>query len=205
MSLNEFEKIEKAVGLYWTWNTDDDPKNAVKQLETFAKNHQDNWLAPYWASYISTQIANSMKDHAHYLDQAQEFYNKAENALGEKKKDSITYSYFKGLQSLIYRLKMFRTQDATAKTDLNTKALQELNNAIDLNPNNPVLWVLSATDSTLDHQNSKGHRLTSVALLRDAKEEFKKIKNRNKSDITYWNEHWITPWLKGLTPKNMKQ
>ena len=91
----------------------------------------------------------------------------------------------------------------TAKADLNTKALQALNNAIDLNPDNPVLWVLSATDNTLDHQNNKGHRLTSIALLKDAKVEFKKIKNRNKSDITYWNEQWISPWLKGLTPPNM--
>lgn len=199
---HELEEIETAVNLFWKWDGDEDPINAVKLLKKISKKYPNNWLAPYWASYISTQIANSIENKKNYLHIAQTYFDKAD-LIFVSTKDSVTYSYFEGLQSLIFRLKMFNSTNDDKKKNYQKKAINRLNNALSLNPNNPVLWVLLATQSKLNFKDNMGDRISSIIILQNAEKEFDLIENRGPAEISYWNEHWIKPWLRRLKPSHM--
>lgn len=203
MSLETFQQIEKAVNLYWAWEKDEDPKQAVNQLEMIAKQHPKNWVAPYWAAYIATQISNSIKGEAGYLDKAQTLFNQAENAFNNQQ-DSLTYSYFPALQCLIYRLKSFQPIEDKEKTALREKAKGSLKEGYQYDPTNPILWVLTATSPNLDYANNIGNRLAGAALLQKAKNVFAAMENKKTIDISYWNAHWVEPWLNNLVPSKVK-
>ncbi len=194
----QLTEIENAVNLYWVWDSDEDPKTAVDQLNALSKKYPKNWLAPFWSSYIATQITNSTKDVS-YLDKAQTSFDTAEKILMDSSKDSIAESYFKGLQCLIYDLRSFNEKDAEKTKELQAKALEELNQGLRLNWQNPVLWVLSATGPFNDFNNNLAQRQASLSLLFDAREKFAEITDRSKADISYMNEHWTSPWIKGLS------
>ncbi len=201
---SQIQEIEKAVGLYWKWDHDDEPKKAVTLLGEFSDKNPNNWLAPYWASYIATQISNADKNESAYLDKAQQYFNKARQAVGQQA-DSTTLSYFHGLQTLIYTLKSYREVSEEKAKELKNKSRESLNAGLKLYPGNPVLWVLSATSPNMNLRTNLGNVMASVALLKQAKREFSKISRRSPAAITYWNEHWIDPWLKNLTPPSMKK
>ncbi|GGI56966.1 hypothetical protein [Winogradskyella haliclonae] len=194
----EIVSIENAVNLYWESKNDNDPQKAIVELEAISKKYPQNWLVPFWSSYIATQVNNTTRD-ATFLDKAQLYYNDAEKALGSTKNDSIIYSYFKGLQSLIYRLKSFNAKDSKEVQKLQKQSLDELNEGIRLQPENPVLWVLSATGPFNNLRNNLAQQQTSLALLKDAKDKFSEIKERSKADISYMNEHWTDFWINGLS------
>lgn len=198
------EQVEKAVNLYWNWEKDEDPKLAVAQLESIAKKQPKNWIAPYWGAYIATQIGNSIKSETAYLGKAQILLDQAEKAFVNKQ-DSITYAYFPALQCLIYRLKSFRLKEDREKLALREKERNSLQEGYKLHSANPILWVMTATSPDLDHANNIGNRLASAALLQKAKDAFVKIRDRSPADISYWNEHWINPWMNNLISKKVKE
>jgi len=209
LSTTEIENMNQAVQIYWDWNTDEDPVKAIALLEQITTKNQDNWLAPYWASYIATQIANSSdKNTIEYLNKSQSFFDQANGRFSylNKKEDKYTSSNFNALQSLILRLKGFyynSNNDNKKGEDLLSKSLEQLNSGIKKSPNNPILMVLAAIEmATSKTNNGFGHIIAAIALLEKAKMEFKKINNRSASDITYWNEHWIDSWLNNLRPPN---
>lgn len=131
----ELVEIEEAVDKYWKWETDDDPKQAVIDLEKFTRKYPNNWLAPYWASYISTQISNSIQGEEAFYKKAQTFYGQANDRF-KNKEDNILCSCLPALQSLIYQLQSFRAQEGVGDS-LSRKALESLNEAYNLSLNNP--------------------------------------------------------------------
>lgn len=200
-SKSEVKSLEGAVSYYWKWNTDDDPIKAVLLLEEFSNTYKDNWVGQYWAAYISTQIANSIQDKSdEYLGKAQVYLDESVKRFNKNQQEGIE-PYFRALQSLIYRLKSFSSKNSKEQSqNFLNKAKEELNNAIKASPENPVVMVMAATNMGNSHNGNFSLIIGAIALLEKAKLEFNKIKDRSPADITYWNEHWIDPWLKNLSP-----
>ncbi len=202
----QLNKVEEATKLYWKWDKDEEPVKAVKLLEKISNQEADNWVAPYWAAYISTQLINSNKKYAGYLDKAQVFMDKANSAFA-KKPHKNAQPYFHALQALIYRFQSFKYAGLKDKKNFDIykeKSLQELNKGIKVSPDNPVLMVLTATEMGSNPKGDFGKIIASIALLEKAQVKFRKINDRSPADITYWNEHWIKFWLKRLNPPQKK-
>jgi len=206
LSSTEIKSMNDAVQFYWDWKSDEDPIKAVTLLEEVTLKHQSNWIAPYWAAYISTQIANSSdKNKIEHLEKAQSYFNQAigRYAYTTKKEDNYISSNFNALHSLILRLTGFYfksiNQEIKAK-EYSDKSIEQLNAGIKKSAENPILMVLAATEVATTENKNFGNIIAAIALLEKAKKEFEKIKNRDKTDITYWNEHWIDPWLNNLRP-----
>ena len=199
LNKSQLNEIEKAVTLYWDGKTPE-AKQAVELLEKITEKESDNWVAPYWASYISTQVVNSEKANAVYLEKAEQFYAKA-NLIFQKKPEESAIPYFHALQSLIYRFRSRRyasQQDWAKFGEFQGKAIKELNKGITKSPNNPVLMVLAATGIGRNREKDLRQTIAAVALLEKAKKEFEKITDRSPADITFWNEHWVNFWLRSL-------
>lgn len=206
LSKTQLNKVEEATKLYWKWDKDEEPIKAIQLLEKISNQDPNNWVAPYWAAYISTQLINSDKKYAGYLKKAQTFMDKSSSAFA-KKPDKKARPYFHALQSLIYRFQSFKYAALKDKENFDIykeKSVQELNKGIRMSPNNPVLMVLTATEMGSNPKGNFRKIIASIALLEKAKSEFKKIDNRSPADITYWNEHWIKFWLKRLKPPKQK-
>ena len=191
-------EIEKAVSLYWDGKTPE-AKQAVGLLEKITEKEPDNWYAPYWVSYISTQVVQDEKNNLVYLEKAEQYFDKANRAF-TKKSDKSAIPYFHALHALIYRFKsnQFTGKDWAKFGELRKKSLEEVNKGIAISPDNPVLMVLAATGIGRNRAGDLRQTIAAVALLEKAKVEFKKITDRSPADITYWNEHWINFWIKSL-------
>lgn len=199
LNKSQLNEVEKAVSLYWDGKTPE-AKQAVELLEKIAEKEPNNWVAPYWASYISTQVINSERNNSVYLEKAEKHFANAESIF-LKKPDASAKPYFHALQSLIYRFKsssFIRKQDWKSYGEWQKKSTQELNKGITMSPNNPVLMVLAATGIGRNREKDLRQTIAAIALLEKAQAEFKKINDRSPADITYWNEHWINFWLKSL-------
>ncbi|WP_273565839.1 hypothetical protein [Maribacter halichondriae] len=206
LSSTEIKDMKIAVQYYWDWNSDQDPIKAITLLEEITSKNHDNWVAPYWAAYISTQIANSSdKNKIEYLDKAQSFFDQANSRYSymAKNDDKYLLSNFNALHCLILRLKGFyfkSINNVLEANDYSKNSIEQLNNGIRNSPNNPILMVLAATEMATAKDKNFGDIIAAIALLEKAKSEFGKIKDRNTIDISYWNEHWIDSWLGNLRP-----
>jgi len=199
LNKTQLNEVEKAVSLYWDGKTPE-AKKAVELLEKIEQREPDNWVAPYWASYISTQIINSERNNTVYLEKAETYMDKANKAFA-KSPDDTAIPYFHGLQSLIYRFRanQFVAQKNWEKVgEFQKKSIVELNKGIAVSPTNPVLMVLAATGIGRNRVPDLRQTIAAVALLEKAQVEFKKITDRSPADITFWNEHWVNFWLKSL-------
>ncbi|NJM53118.1 MAG: hypothetical protein HC846_06830 [Blastocatellia bacterium] len=202
LSKPQLAELEQAVNLYWKWDKDEDPNKAIEILESISAKEPDNWVADFWAAYIATQVILINKENTDYLEKSEKLLEKSTQTFSRNPITSAT-PYFHGLRSLIYRFKSGRFVQLNDRKNYETfrdKAVEELNNGIKLNPENPFLMVLAATDIGNKNQGDSGHILAVVALLEKARNEYKKVTERSPADITYLNEHWISPWLKRLSP-----
>lgn len=189
--------VEEAVALYWKWDTDNEPEEAIKLLEDIYIKDKTNWLAPYWAAFISTQLGISVKGKANYMDKAQNYFDKAEESLQENM-DSTAIPYFHALQSLIYYLKIGDMKNKKY-FELHNKSLESLNKALEINPDIPALWVLSAINLADNSYGFLGNIMAATSLFEKAKKEFAGITNYSPADIRLWNKPWIDPWLNNLS------
>ena len=208
MTSIEIKSLNQAVQLYWDWKTDEDPITAIFLLEEITSKNGDNWVAPYWAAYIATQIANSTDENKlEYLNKARSYFDLAIGRYSYliNKEDKNISSNFDALNTLILRLKGYYYKSIDQEVKANEyllKSIEQLNEGIKKSVDNPILMVLAATEIATAKNTNYGHIIAAISLLEKAKLEFKKIKKRNKTDITYWNEHWIDPWLNNLKPQN---
>ncbi len=197
LNAGQVSQIEKAVDLYWNPKSKKDPNKAVDLLDEISKSDPNNWVAPYWASYISTQIYRSGPQNSKYIDRAQELIHRSYKVF-EKKPDKSAKAYFYALQSLIFQFKGFefaRSRDLKTYKVYMGKAEHELDLGLDLSPENPVLMVMLVSTQLNPMRVDFGEIVSMIALLEKAKMEFKKIKDRSPADIAFWNEHWIGFWL----------
>ncbi|MDJ0646463.1 MAG: hypothetical protein QNJ57_10825 [Flavobacteriaceae bacterium] len=205
LSSQQLVKTEEAVKLFWKWDSIEEPEKGVELLEAIVQNDKKNWVAPFWASYISTQLSNQRKDSTRKLaelNKAQEFLEKAYLNYSDNS-DQCFKPYFHALQTLIYTLKRYTYSTMGNKNEAKKFAgmqNEELNIGIKLSPENPVLMVLSATSMASNSNGDFKQIIGAIALLEKAKQAFKQLKDRNPVDIGYMNEHWVDNWLRRLQP-----
>ncbi|GAB5398462.1 MAG: hypothetical protein Aureis2KO_00470 [Aureisphaera sp.] len=205
LNKKQLKETEDAVKLFWKWDTIDEPERAVRMLSDINKRDPSNWIAPFWASYITTQLSNQreeIKESLEELNKAQEFLDEA-NKIYSKGSLPCFKPYFHALQTLIYTLKRYAYEGLKEQEKVKHFAelqLSELNKGIKLDINNPVLMVLAGTGLASRSNNDLSSIIAAISLLEKAKKEFEQIQNRSPADIGYMNEHWVAPWLKRLAP-----
>ena len=168
-------------------------------LSTLGKKYPDEWLPEYWSSYFYTQIArgfssvkNPPKDMStkQLLKLSQQNLDVASAKI--KHKSPEQESDFHALQSLIYSF-----QSGVAKSNEDKKKFKEMETleikqAIQKNPNNPLMEVIIATK--LIYQRDYKSILAGRTLLLKAKQTFDcRFGPRYLS--THWNEEWLGYWL----------
>lgn len=203
---NFAQEMEFALHIHDTASVFESELKAVKAFERVGKKYNNEWLPQYWAAYLYTQIGRLVdrleraEARMSFIDKAQEKFDLAAKLLPNKTVED--QSSFHALQGLIYLFKS-RFSEGTDSKIYAELGVEEVNKAIQTNPNNPLVFVLSATSlirstTNLGQDGEAEPDLRKVLagniLLEKAKTIFERARP-DRSMTTHWNQEWLSFWL----------
>ncbi|SHG45687.1 hypothetical protein [Flagellimonas flava] len=209
---NNFEKeMEAALQLHVEAKTFEGEKAAEKAFSNIGQDY-NNWLAYFWGAYINTQLVNALgnpnanppkdADPSTYLSRAQKLLDKAAQLVDNNSKTHL--SDIGALQLLVYQFQFRFAIEDSERDQLKGQIEKTLNDAVALNPDNPLLYVLVGTNMVRAGEKLS-HVLSGRALLKEADRLFK-ARTISRSISTHFNEEWLAVfWLDFADKKLMSK
>ena len=172
---------------------------ALEAFRALIDRYPDEWLAPYWTAYLATQVArleSRVDDFPSDLDpralvrESRERLEQARKRAGAMNDDLQSDFYM--LEGLIFNFhSTILATSEKEKADWQDRARRSYDQALRLNPRNPLLQVLVGIDLFQKDRTSR-EVIAGLALLDHALTTFEKAPNRALT--TYWNKDFIPFW-----------
>ncbi|NIR73224.1 hypothetical protein GWO43_08005 [candidate division KSB1 bacterium] len=192
--------LEFAIHIHDTASVFESEIEATAAFEKVCEKFPENWRPFYWTAYMYTQIGRAVdilkrnEDPMSFIDEAQAYFDKAAARLSNK--TSGEQSDFQALQSLIYLFKARFSEDETSQNIFKAAGQDALNQAIQANPENPLVYVLTGTALIGEGTGEKNMAdiLAGRVLLKEAQKKFEAARPE-RSLTLHWNREWLPFWL----------
>lgn len=194
------EDLEFAIQIHDTASVYESESEATEAFEKVCEKYPQNWRPFYWTAYMYTQVGRLVEimkrddDPMTFIDKAQAYFDKASTRLPDK--TSGEQSDFQALQSLIYLFKARYSEDETSQNKFKAASEDALNQAIQANPENPLVYVLTGTALIGEGAREKNVAdiLAGRILLKQAQKMFEAAR-LERSLTVHWNREWLPFWL----------
>ena len=182
---------------------------AASAFERTAELFPDEWLPNYWASYVYTQLHNSVGlpdapkgiTKKKLMDKAQQQFDLAKSRV--KTNSPEIESDLHALQAFIHYFNGIDAKNKELGKPFFDKYAEEIKLSLKSNPNNPLVSVIIGTEMV-----SKKDDISSIiagrALLNVANQEFKKS-NQPRALTTSWNHEWLWLFWLNYADKQLKE
>lgn len=188
------DMMKSALHMHDTASTWPAEKAVADYYGKVIKEYPDEWLSAYWATYIYTQLANSLgradgsPDNVKKADLLDEAQRTQDVAMKRYQGDSAEIkSDLYIMQSFIYYFRNVYGEEEEKESWI-AKADEEMKKALQFNSYNPLAYVLMGT-SMVRSDNFK-EVIAGRLLLQKAKALFADV-DEHRALTTQWNEEWL--------------
>ncbi len=195
-----YKEVEDLVVRCNQWKSNEEVIDAVARLEEINTANPSQWLAAFWASHFSNQLAIRLRD-ASLVSRAFDNYEKAKKARYSIK-DHTYDPYLYGLAYTLFYTKASFISDAAKASQYRILAVDKLNAGILSAPENQYLLILTATDLLRGNNGNRvsnySNAIAAKKLLESVQNKFDAVKDKSPANLLFLHTNLITPYLNAI-------